>query len=165
MRKRNGQATVEFALVYAGLIIPITFALVFTAQLLWVWHSANEWTRDGARYAATHCWMAGGSNVAQYMRANVPVNIDQDQFQNGQADVEVLFYARDAESGLLTEFTCDGECSAACVPDVVTVRVNRFEYRRFLNYLGLAPIQMPNFSNTVRIESAGCDPETNSCTP
>lgn len=164
-RNRRGQATVEFALVYVGLIIPLTFSIVFTAQMLWVWHSVNEWTRAGARYAATHCWMGAGSNVQTYMRSNVPINIDQDQFQNGQADLEVLFYSRDAETGTLSEFSCDSECSPSCIPDLVTVRVNNYEFRRFLNYLGLAPIQMPNFSTTVPIEGAGCDPETNTCTP
>ena len=165
-RKRNaGQATVEFALVSVGLIIPVTFAIVFTAQMLWLWHSMNEWTRDGARYAATHCWQAGGGNVINYMRSNVPLNVDQEQLQSGQADVEVLFYVRDADTGTLTNFSCDSECSPSCVPDVATVRINNYEFRRFFNYLGLAPIQMPNFSTTVAIEGAGCDPEANSCTP
>ena len=164
-RKKNGQALTEFALVYVGLIIPITFAIVFTAQMLWLWHSINEWTREGARYAATHCWQPGGSNVLNYMRSNVPVNVDQEQLQSGQADVEVLFYARDADTGTLSEFSCDSECSPNCVPDLVTVRVNHYEFRRFMAYLGLSPVQMPNFSTTVPIEGAGCDPEANSCTP
>ena len=164
-RKKNGQALTEFALVYVGLIIPITFAIVFTAQMLWLWHSINEWTREGARYAATHCWQPGGSNVLNYMRSNVPVNVDQEQLQSGQADVEVLFYARDADTGTLSEFSCDSECSPNCVPDLVTVRVNNYEFRRFMAYLGLSPVQMPNFSTTVPIEGAGCDPEANSCTP
>lgn len=165
-RARNsGQATVEFALVYVGLIIPITFAIIFTAQMLWLWHSVNEWTREGARYAATHCWQAGGGNVLNYMRSNVPANVDQEALQSGQADVQVLFYGRDADTGTLSEFTCDSECSPNCVPDVVTVSVNNYEFRRFMSYLGLSPIQMPNFSTTVPIEGAGCDPETNTCTP
>ena len=30
--------------------------VIFVAEMLWVWHSVVDFTRDGARYAATHCW-------------------------------------------------------------------------------------------------------------
>ncbi len=169
MRKRrhnqSGAATVEFALTYLGLIIPVTFAIIFTAQLLWVWHSAIEWTREGARYAATHCWQADGSNVTTYMRANVPVNIDQDQFSSGTADIVVSYYARDPLSGSLVDFNCNGDCSTACVPDVVIVAVNGYQFTRFFNYLGMNPIVLPNFTTTVAVEGAGCNPEDGSCSP
>lgn len=164
-RSSRGQATVEFALVSVGVLLPVTFAIIFSAQMLWVWHSVNEMTRDGARYAATHCWQAGGGNVISYMRNNVPVNVDQQQFSGGQVDMEVLFYSRDADTGNLTEFSCEGECSPDCVPDFVTVRVRNYEYRAFFTYLGLSPVQMPDFTTSAAVEGAGCDPETGSCTP
>ena len=43
-------------MVFGGILRPLTFALIFTAQLLWIWHSVNDFTRQGAGYAATHCW-------------------------------------------------------------------------------------------------------------
>ena len=73
MRRANqrGAATIELALVYATLLIPLMFGIVFTAQMVWIWHGVGEWTRDGARYASTHCWQ-GGDNVLSYMRTNAP---------------------------------------------------------------------------------------------
>ena len=48
----------EFALLYAGVMLPLTFMVIFVAEMLWVWHSVIDFTRDGARYAATHCWQS-----------------------------------------------------------------------------------------------------------
>ena len=163
--RRSGAVTVEFALTYVGLIIPVTFAIIFTAQLLWVWHSAVEWTREGARYATTHCWQADATNVTAYMRQNVPVNIDQDQFSAGTAEISVSYYSRDPLSGVLIDFACDGDCSTACVPDAVIVSVSGYQFTRFFNYLGLNPIALPNFTTTLPVEGAGCNPEDGSCSP
>jgi hypothetical protein len=55
-RNQRGQATVEYAITFAALIMPLTGMIIFTAQLLWIWHSVVDFTRDGARYATTHCW-------------------------------------------------------------------------------------------------------------
>jgi hypothetical protein len=167
-RSECGQQTVEYALVYAGVILPVTFAIIFTAQVLWVWHSVVEFARDGAHYAATHCWQASGDNVREYMRNHTPFTIDREQFQSGGEELILVEYSSyDAESGMLAEFACDqGECTRLCVPDVVTVRIQGYEYRHpFLSQLGLAPITIPDFRTTVPIESAGCDPETSECLP
>src|SRR5271163_231162 len=96
-RRNSGQATVEFALMYGAVIVPLVFGLIFVAQAYWVWHSIVELTRDGARYAATHCWVDdGGSNVVQYMQTNVPPNIDQAQFQaGGLAQINVNYFQLD----------------------------------------------------------------------
>ena len=94
VRHRSGQALTEFAVLYAGVILPLTFMIVFVSEMLWVWHSVADFTRDGARYAATHCWMADGSNVAGpggYMPTHVPPMIDMDQFQNGAAGIQVQY--------------------------------------------------------------------------
>lgn len=166
MKNRRGQATVEYALVYAGVLMPITFMLIFTAQLLWAWHSIAEFTRDGARYASTHCWQGAGDNVRAYMRTHVPPMIDKDQFTSGGADIEVQYFAKNPDTGELGEFTCDGaECSTECVPDAVTVRVTAYEFRRFMSFLGLPAVQAPNFQTSLPMESVGCDPEQGSCLP
>ena len=164
-RDQSGAATVEFALSYVGLILPVTFAIVFTAQLLWVWHSVIEWTREGARYASTHCWQADASNVTSYMKANVPLNIDQDQFAFGSAEIAVSYYTRDPSSGVLIDFSCDGSCSTLCVPDAVIISVTGYQFTRFFNYLHMAPLTLPDFTTTMPMEGAGCNPEDGSCSP
>ena len=54
-QSEGGQATTEFVIAYAGVLFPLTFAVIFTSQLLWIWHGVNDFTRRGAGYAATHC--------------------------------------------------------------------------------------------------------------
>jgi hypothetical protein len=168
LRCDSGQQIMEFVILYGGVLMPIICALIFTAQVLWVWHSVIEFARDGAPYAATHCWQSAGDNVLEYMRNNVPYMIDRDQFQNAGADlISITYYSRDADSGYLVEYTCsDGECSTLCVPDVVTVRIQGYEFAHaFLTRLGLPAITIPDFRTSMRMESAGCDPETGECSP
>lgn len=163
--RQRGQATVEYAIVLAGLLIPVTFAIIYTAELLWVWHSVVNFTRDGARYASTHCWQASGDNVVNYMKQNVPLMFDRDQFTGGAADIQVTYFSKDPDSGALTPFACDAECSTECVPDTVTVAIANYEFRNFVAYLGLPAVRIPNFQTSLPIESAGCDPEQGTCLP
>jgi hypothetical protein len=165
MAGRKGAATLEFALAYAGLMLPMTFALIFTSQLLWVWHSVNEFTRLGASYASTHCWQASASNVLDFMRTNIPAMIDQAQFQNGPVQVTVNYFSRDPTTGQLAAFQCDGDCSTGCIPDTVAVAVTGYEYRTFVTSLGLPSVTIPNFQTSVPMEGAGCDPEQGICLP
>jgi hypothetical protein len=166
-RRRNssGQATVEYALIYAGAILPLSFMVIFVAEMLWVWHSVVDFTRDGARYAATHCWQADGSNVQTYMQSHVPRMIDMDQFQNGSAGITVQYFSRDPDTGSLTDFSCDGgECSTECIPDVVTVRVTNYQFTRFSGFFRLPAVSLPDFHTSAAIGGAGCD-ETGACSP
>jgi hypothetical protein len=157
---------VEFALMYGAVLLPLTFGIVYTAEMYWVWHSIVELTRDGARYAATHCWQSDSQNVISYMQANIPVNIDQAQFQSGgTAQINVNYFQLDPASGSLDPFSCQGDCSTACVPDAVTVSVTNYQFTRFVNYLKLPSITMPAFPTSMPMESDGCDPEQNSCVP
>jgi hypothetical protein len=163
---RQGQATLEYVLISGAVLLPVTLAIVFTAQLLWVWNSVVDFTREGARYAATHCWVSGGGNTMDYMRTHVPPMVDMAQFQGGDAEIMVEYFGRNPETGALEEFACDsGECSAMCVPDVVKVSVRNYEFRQFMAYLGLPPVRIPDFQTTVPMESAGCDPEQGICVP
>jgi Flp pilus assembly protein TadG len=164
-RSQAGAVSVEFAIAYLMVFLPLTFAIIFTAELLWVWHSAADLTRDGARYASTHCWQSDSGNVQSYIRTHLPAMVDQSQFQDGTVDLAVTYYAKDPDTGTLSAFSCDGDCSTSCVPDAVTVAVRNYEFRQFMSYVGLPPVQMPDFQTTMPIESAGCDPEQGTCLP
>jgi hypothetical protein len=166
MHRQSGQATMEYVLMCAGVIFPLTFAIIFTAELLWVWHSVVEFTRDGARYAATHCWQGDGQNVMDYMRAHVPPMVDMSQITGGEAELEIAYFSKDPASGQLVDFACDGgDCSTLCVPDAVRVRLRNYQFRYFMGYLGLPAVAIPDFYTTLPIESAGCDPEQGTCLP
>jgi len=163
---RRGAAAVEYALVYAGIILPLTSMLIFTAELLWVWNSGVDFTNRGARYAATHCWQPDGGNVVSNMRENTPIMFDRQQFIDGQAEIEVRYFGRNAESGDLEDFSCDGsQCSRECVPETVRVRISNYEFRAFVSYLGLPPVPIPDFQTTLPMESAGCSPDSEECLP
>ena len=161
----RGQAAVEFILAYAAVLLPLTFALIFTSQLLWVWHSVNDFTRQGAGYAATHCWEASAGNVLDFMRNNVPLTIGQDQFRSGPAVISVTYSAKDPDSGQLAPFVCDADCSLSCIPDTVTVSVTGYQFQTFVTSLGLPPVVIPDFRTSQPMESAGCDPEQLACLP
>jgi hypothetical protein len=164
MTSRKGQATIEFAVTYAGITLPLTFAILFTSHVLWTWHSVAEFTREGARYAVTHCWDGSGQNVVSWMQTHVPPMLDQQQFGPGGATIEVEYLARNADSGLFEGFVCDaGTCSTACIPDVVTVRVTGYESARVLRYLGVPPVPLPDFRTSLPVESAGCSPGSTEC--
>jgi hypothetical protein len=157
-RRQSGQALVEVAVLYAGVILPLTFMLIVVAQMLWIWHSVADFTRDGARYAATHCWIGDGSNVTTWMQSHVPPMIDQNQFQTGAATVQVSYFSQDPVSGTLSPFTgCPAECSTNCIPDAVSVSVTSYQYLRFASYFRLPPVSIPPFTTTIPMESAGCD--------
>jgi len=162
---RAGQSTTEFLLAYAAVMFPLMLAVIYTMQLLWIWHGVNDFTRRGAGYAASHCWESSGANVISYMRSNLPPVIDQDQFQDGPAVINVSYYQLDPTSGSLIPFTCATDCDITCIPDSVTVSVTGFSYKTFVTALGLPAVPLPNFETTTPIESAGCDPEQGTCLP
>lgn len=149
-------------MVFGGILAPLTFGFIFTAQLLWAWHSVNDFTRQGAAYAATHCWESSAGNVISFMQGHVPLMPDQAQFQNGPVQINVAYFAEDPTTGILTAFACDGDCTMGCIPDVVTVSITGFQYQPFSM---LPPIALPNFQATVPMESCGCDPEAGVCLP
>ena len=166
-RRRSGQAAIEFALLYGVIILPLTFMTVFVSEMLWVWHSVVEFTRDGAHYAATHCWMGDGSNVNTYMTTHVPRMIDMDKFINGEVGLTISYFSVDPATGQLAPYACaaGADCSAACVPDAVTVGVTSYQFTKGLSTLfGLPPVTMPPFSASMPMQSAGCD-EAGNCLP
>ena len=162
---RSGQALLEFALLYTAVIVPLTFMCIFVAQMLWVWHSVVDFTRDGARYASTHCWMADGSNVLQYMQSHVPRMIDQDQFRSDGSLIQIQYFQRDPASGALSPFACNSaECGAGCIPDAVSIGITNYQFFRFSAFMKLPPVTIPPFTTNLPMESAGCD-EAGNCLP
>jgi hypothetical protein len=166
VRARRGQAVTEFAVLYTAAIVPLVFMSIFVAEMLWVWHSVVDFTRDGARYAATHCWMADSSNVLAYMQSHVPLMIDANQFQNNANGlIQIQYFQRDPVSGALSAFSCNsGECSAGCIPDAVSVGIANYQFFRFSTFMKLPPVTIPPFTTNLAMESVGCD-ESGNCLP
>jgi hypothetical protein len=165
--RRSGQALLEYALLYVGVILPLTFGLLFLCEMLWVWHSVVELTRDTARYAATHCYQDGFANVTAYAQAHVPRTIDMQQFVEGPAAISVAYYSQDASSGQLIPFAgnCSAACSVDCMPDAVTVTITNYTFVHFLDFLKLPGVAIPAFPTSLPMESGGCDPQLQTCSP
>ena len=158
-----GQATVEMALVMIAGLLPLTLGLLAIAELTWTYHALTTLTRQGARYAATHCWQDdAGSNVVSWMQANAPPFIDRPQLVSGEVQIQVNYWTHDLTTRESAPFACAGSCTAECVPDSVTVSISGYQFRHLLPALGLLPMQIPPFTTTVEIESAGGDPDTGS---
>jgi Flp pilus assembly protein TadG len=162
-RNEKGQATVEMALVFIAGIIPLSFGLIAFAELAWTYHALTTLTRDGARYAATHCWQEGADNVVSWMKTNAPVFPDRAQLLSGAITIQVNYWTHNLDANESDAFSCDGAAGCgACVPDSVTVSITGYQFNSFLPALGLAPLQVPTFSTTLEVESAGgnSDPQT-----
>src|SRR5713226_9188559 len=104
-RNSRGQAAIEFALLYAAVVLPLTFMIVFVSQMLWTWHSVVDFTRTVAQFAATHCWEPdnSGSNVLAWATTHVPPMIDRGQFQSNAAGITVAYFSQAAD-GTQTPF-------------------------------------------------------------
>lgn len=160
-RGSRGQATVEMALTLVFGIVPLTLALIGFAEITWTYHALATLTRQGARYAGTHCWQdSSGSNVVTWMQANSPPFPDRQQLSSGGIQIQVSYWMHDPVTHQSVPFTCGTGCSGECVPDSVTVSISGYQFNHFLPMLGLQPLQVPPFSTTVEIESAGGNPET-----
>jgi hypothetical protein len=161
----RGQANVETVLALIVGIIPLTFGLIAFSELAWTYHSLVTLTRQGARYAATHCWQDdSGSNVVTWMQANSPPFPDRPQLSSGGIQIQVSYWSHDRENRENIPFSCGGGCGD-CLPDSVTVSITGYEFNHFFGLLGLGPLQVPPFSTTVAMESAGGNPETGEASP
>lgn len=164
-RVSRGQATIETALVFA-LVTPLTFGLIAVAEIGWTYHALVTLTRQGARYASTHCWQDdAGSNVVNWMQVNAPPFPDRAQLATGGVQIQVNYWMHDFNTHQSVPFSCGAACSPECVPDSVTVSISGYQFNHFLPLLGLQPLQVPPFSTTVEMESAGGNPETGVSAP
>ena len=162
--KIQGQASVEMALALVFGVLPLTIGLIAFAEAAWTYHGLTTMTRLGARYAATHCFQdSTGQNVVVWLtdpnNASLPAFPDRRQIVTGGVQIGVDYWTHDPDQGSIP-VTCPPGCSAACVPDSVTVSIRPggvYAFNRFLTSLGLPSIQVPAFSTTVPMES-GVDP-------
>jgi hypothetical protein len=162
----KGQATVEMALALALIVIPITLALLAFIELAWTYHALATLTRQGARYAANHCWQdSAGSNVVTWMQENSPMFPDRQELISGGIQIQVAYWRHDPETHTSVVFECGGGCGLDCIPDSVTVSINGYSFSHFLPMLGFQPLQVPPFSTTVEMQGAGANPETAVSTP
>jgi len=162
----SGQAMMEFALLFGGVLLPMLFIVVFISRGLWVWHSVVDFTRYGARYASTHCWEPDGSagNVVAYMQANVPPMVDMNQFQNGQAILVVQYFSENPD-GTTSPFNGSACAGGICVPDTVSVSVTNYIFIGMSTYFSLPPVTIPDFTTSVPMESAGYQDASGVCVP
>jgi hypothetical protein len=156
----SGQAITEFALIYAVVVLPLTFMTVFVAEMLWVWHGVCEFTRQGAQYAATHCWQSDGGNVSAWMQANVPAILDQQRFAAGDVGISVQYFS---DAGV-TPFD-SSSCGGVCIPSSVSVSVTNYQFLRFASFMRLPPVTIPPFTTAVPMENAGFQDASGTCVP
>ena len=128
--------------------------------MYWVWHSMVEFTREGARYAATHCWQADSAERDD-LHADARAGEYRCQISSGTggtAQINVQYFQRDPGYRTCSNpFACDGDCSANCVPDAVTVSVTNYQFRRFVSFLHLQPVhhaRVPHFHADRRATAA-----------
>ncbi len=157
-RSPKGSVTFETALVFAFIMIPVTFGSIMTAGALWTWSGVVHLVRAGAQYAATHCYQdSAGSNVIAFMQANLPPILDPSQLTSGPATITVQYWTQDPVGHQTIPFQCGSSCSPDCAPDAVTVSVSGYQFNVVTSIVGLQPIPMPPFSATFQVESAGAN--------
>ena len=140
-------------MLYAGVVLPLTFMTIFVAEALWIWHSIVDFTRDGARYAVTHyCQAPDGSNVVATCR-RTPRRWSTRRSSRPAARPTFrcnIWMARASRSA--------PAIAANCVPDSVSVSVANYQFGRLAGYLKLPAIPIPPFTTNLPMESAGLDP-------
>jgi hypothetical protein len=147
-------------------VIPLSFGLIAFSELAWTYHALATLTRQGAQYAATHCFEDdAGTNVVGWMQANAPAFPDRQQIVGDANKIQVKYWTLDRESHQAIAFSCGGGCSPDCVPDSVTVSITGYEFNHFLSIFGVPPLVVPPFSTTLAMESAGVNPETGVSSP
>lgn len=149
----------EMALTLVMGILPLTLGMIAFAEIGWTYHALATITRQGARYAATHCWQDDvGSNVVAWMQAHAPAFPDRGLMASGGIQIQVSYLTHNLETHTSDTFLPPDGCTL-CVPDSVTVAISGYQFNHFLTALGLPSLVVPPFATTVEMQSAGGDPE------
>ena len=138
--RQRGAAVVEFALVIMILII-LLFGLIEVGRVLYVWNSAVQATRAGARTAAIAA-IGDRERVLDEMRVSMPDLAD--------THVDILYSINGVD------FLPAGGCvPGTCV--FVQVRINQtFEPGILTPFSPFLPeLLMPGFATTMPVEALG----------
>jgi Flp pilus assembly protein TadG len=158
LRRASGQALVEMALILA-IMLPLTLGLVAIMDVVWTYHALTTLTRQGAQYAATHCYEDdAGTNVTDWMKTNAPAFLDRPQI-GSTVQIQVTYWTHDWANHSSEAFSCGASCTPTCTPDAVTVSISNYQFTHLLPLLNLQPLSLPTFATTVEMQSAGADPE------
>ena len=152
-KKQQGSFIVEFAIIAAALFI-VLFAVIELARVMWIWNTAAEATRRGARVAAV-CPIDVGDH-SKVHRATVFADISN----SGPATSPIL---RELDTGHVDVFYLDEDGTdledAATFENTRYVRVSLSGYpvKALIPFIDIE-ITLPPFETTIPSESLGLVP-------
>ena len=165
-KKQQGVATVEFAIVSALLML-LLLAVIEFARLAFIWNTATEATRRGARVAAV-CPVNAPAirNVAVF---NDDATSGPSALLTGlsTADVRVEYLDGGGNPVDCTYCNCDDTCGDAPFVSIryVQVSINNFQHTLLLPPPLNLTLTMPPFESTLPRESLGVVPGVGSQCP
>ena len=162
-KKQQGLATVEFAIVGALLMLLLLGVIEF-ARLVFVWNTATEATRRGARIAAVCPVNAPAiQNVTVF---NDPATSGASALLAGMstADVKVEYLDVGGNPADCTYCNCDDTCGDTSFVSIKYVQVSIENYQHTLAFPPIT-LTMPPFETTLPRESLGIVPGVGSQCP
>jgi Flp pilus assembly protein TadG len=162
-KNQQGLATVEFAIVGALLMLLLLGVIEF-ARLVFVWNTATEATRRGARIAAVCPVNAPAiQNVTVF---NDPATSGASTLFTGMstADVKVEYLDAGGNPADCTYCNCDDTCGDTSFVSIKYVQVSIENYQHTLVFPPIT-LTMPPFETTLPRESLGIVPGVGSQCP
>lgn len=148
MKRQRGITTVEFAIVAVAAFV-ILFGVIEISRVLYVWNGLTEVTRRGARVAAV-C-PRGHSAITRIALFSAP----------GAADTSPAIPGLGIDNVQVTYLDQNG-APAPDYPSTYFVRVEIVNFQhRLLIPMATITLDAPGFSTTLRAESLGWVPDTN----
>lgn len=146
MHYQRGTTTVEFAII-AGAALTVLFGVIEVGRALFVWNTAAEMTRRGARVAAV-CPI-NHPTIGEIAIFNQAGGGAQSSVLNGLTTANIN-----------VEYLDDDGNATATYPDVSYVRVSIINYQHTM-LIPFSPvtIPVPPFTTTIPAESLGYVPD------
>ena len=152
MQRQNGKTTVEFAIVGAAMFLTL-FGVIEIARAFFVWNTAGEMTRRGARVAAV-CPI-DHAGVARVAMLGDPNGGDSSPLLRGftSANIKITYLDEDGNSTTVYEDV-----------EHVRVEIENYTHNLIIPFLPAAvrSVPMPTFTTTVPVESLGYVPDDDS---
>ena len=118
-----GQAVTEFALLFGGVVLPLTFMVVFMADAVDL--AQRRRLHPLRRALRRHALLdVDASNVIAYMKANVPPMVDRISFRTGRPGISIPKTPTGPRPSTAA-------LRRPCVPDTVSVSVTNYQFMRF----------------------------------